>query len=90
MKLKIDTKYLLATMKKILSVPSPVGYYVKMKPVIEEIAKELGCDVTYSNNNTVYISIDGKDNSKTVMFGAHLDTLGMAVRSIDSDGLCCG
>jgi putative aminopeptidase FrvX len=87
MKYKIDINYLLKTMGKIMSVPSPVGYYVKMKPVIEEIASELGCSVTYSNGNTAYITMEGEDNSKTVMLGSHLDTLGMVVRSIDSNGM---
>ncbi len=87
MKYAIDKKYLLDVFEKIISVPSPVGYYVKMKPVIESIAKKLGFEVTYDNKQTSYITINGEDNSKTVLLGAHLDTLGMVVRSIDSDGL---
>lgn len=87
MKYKIDNKYLLETFERIIETPSPVGYYVKMKPVIEEIAKELGLEVTYDNKNTAYIILNGEDNSKTVLLGSHLDTLGMVVRSIDSDGM---
>ena len=70
-----------------METPSPVGYYVQMNPVIEEIAKELGYEVTYDNKSTAYITVEGEDNSKTVMVGAHLDTIGLMVRRIDPNGM---
>lgn len=87
MKYNIDEKYLIDCFNKIVSVPSPVGYYVKLNPVLEQIAKELGKTVTYDNKSTAYITLDGQDNSKTVLIGAHADTLGFVVRSIDSNGM---
>ena len=54
--MNIDTRFLIDTMKRFIEPPSPVGYYVKMKPVIEEIAKQLGLEVTDDNKNTAYIS----------------------------------
>ena len=41
MKFDIDRKYLIDCFERIISVPSPVGYYAKLKPVIEELAAEL-------------------------------------------------
>ena len=72
--------------RKLVSVPSPVSYDVQMKPVMEQLAQELGYTVTYDNKGTAYITLDGCDNSKTVLVGAHLDTLGLIVRCIDADG----
>lgn len=76
-----------AYFEKIVNVPSPVGYYVQMNPVVEQLAQELGYTVTYDNKHTPYITLEGQDNSRTVLVGAHLDTLGMVVRCIDADGM---
>lgn len=82
-----DPMYTVKCFEKIVNTPSPVSYYRDMNPVIEGIAASLGCAVTYDNKSTAYISLEGEDNSKTVMIGAHLDTIGMVVRRIDSDGM---
>ena len=76
-----------AYFEKIVNVPSPVGYYVQMNPVISRLAEELGETVWYDNKSTAYITLEGEDNSKTVLVGAHLDTIGMVVRCIDSNGM---
>ena len=82
-----DPQIILDYFKKIVAVPSPVSYYVRMNPVIERLAAELGCTVTFDHKQTAYIALDGLDNSKTVLVGAHLDTLGLVVRCIDGDGM---
>jgi len=87
MRFDIDRKYLIDSLEKIMSAPSPVGYYVKLKPVIEQMAAELGYAVTYDKKQTAYITLDGEDNSKTVLLSAHADTLGFVVRCIESNGM---
>ena len=82
----LDKKYFCDTFKRLVEVPSPTGYYVKGNPELVKIAEEIGYDVTFDNRNTAYITVDGEDNSKTVLVGAHMDTLGLIVRRIDSDG----
>ncbi len=84
--MKIDMSYLVDVMKTLIATPSPVGYYEKMKPVIEKLASELGFAVTYDNRDTAYITVPGKDPSKTVCISAHADTLGLMVRGINADG----
>ena len=87
MTFQIDKDYLIDCFKKIISVPSPVGYYVMLNPVLEQMAAELGLAVTYDNKSTAYITLDGEDNSKTVLVSAHVDTLGFVVRCIESNGM---
>ena len=87
MKFNTDRKYLIDTLEKIMNVPSPVGFYEKLNPVIEALADELSLKVTYDSKKTAYITLDGEDNSKTVMVGAHADTLGFVVRCIESNGM---
>ena len=83
---QIDTQYLLEVLKKTLAVPSPVGYYVELNPVLKAMAEELGYGMTFDNRGTGYVTLEGQDNSKTVVLGAHADTLGFMVRKVDGDG----
>ena len=87
MKFSVDKKFLIDCFKDIVNTPSPVGYYVKMNPVFEKYAAMFGQKVTYDNKSTAYITIEGEDNSKTVLVGAHPDTLGMVIRTIDPNGM---
>lgn len=86
MKYNVNKDYILQVLSKIINIPSPVGYTIEIKPVLCEIASQLGLTVTTNNKNTAYISLDGQDNSKTVLLSAHVDTLGFVVRSINADG----
>ncbi len=87
MKFEIDRQYLLSCFEKIVSVPSPVGYYIKLNPVLKQIAQQLGLDVTFDNKNTAYITLEGESDEKTVLIGAHADTVGLIVRSIENNGM---
>lgn len=86
MKFQVDMPFLLSCFERIVNVPSPVGYYSQLRPVLEEMAAELGLGVTYDNRSTAYITLEGRDNSKTVLVGAHADTIGMVVRRVEADG----
>jgi len=68
--LNIDISYLLSSFRRLADTPSPVGYFVEGNRVLEELASGLGVAVTYDNRSTAYITLDGEDNSKTVMIGA--------------------
>lgn len=81
-----DREYLVQCMRDFISVPSPVSYYEEILPLVERYASDLGYSVTYDRKHTAYITLEGEDNTRTVMAGAHLDTLGLIVRRIDEDG----
>lgn len=87
MKYEYDSQEILRYFEKLVNVPSPVGYYVEMNQVIRQMAEELGENVWFDYRSNVYITVEGEDNSKTVLVGAHLDTLGMVVRCIDANGM---
>ena len=87
MRYSFDESYFLDTLKTLLDTPSPVGYYPLLNPVIVRMAEELGYTVTFDNRSTPYITLEGEDNSRTVMLSAHADTLGFVVRGIDADGM---
>ena len=83
----VDEKYILDTFRRLVDTPSPVGYGVKINPVLEDIAGELGESVSYDRRGTGYITLEGEDSSKTVMISSHWDTIGMVVRTVDGNGM---
>ena len=87
MKYAADMRYFLECFRTLVDTPSPVGYYTKLNPVLEKLAEELGFTITYDRRGTPYMTLEGEDNSKTVMVGAHSDTVGMVVRRIDPNGM---
>ena len=87
MKFAIDKAYLLECFQKVINVPSPVGYYVELNPVLADMAAQLDCAMTFDNKGTGYITLEGEDNSRTVLLGAHVDTLGFMIRKVDGDGM---
>lgn len=87
MKFQVDMSYLLDTFRTIVNTPSPVGYYTLLNPVLEELTASFGREITYDRRGTPYIILEGEDNSKTVMVGAHSDTVGLVVRRVDANGM---
>lgn len=87
MKYTFDRDYFKNCFQTLINTPSPVGYYIEANPLLQKLAGELGQTVTFDQRGTAYITLDGQDNSKTVMIGAHMDTLGLIVRRIDPDGI---
>lgn len=86
MEIKIDQEFTLDCLRDFINTPSPVSYYEEVNPLIESYAKKFGFRATFDRKHTGYITIEGEDNAKTVMVGAHLDTLGLMVRKIEEDG----
>lgn len=86
MKFSIDKEYLMNVFERIINIPSPTGYYAKLNPMLSELATELGFETETDMRGTLYITLSGKDNSKSVMMSAHADTIGMVVSSVTSDG----
>ena len=87
MQFTVDTQYLLDCFRRLVNTPSPVGYYPLLNPVLEAEAAAFGFGITYDNRGTPYIILDGQDNSKTVMIGAHVDTSGLVVRTVERNGM---
>lgn len=86
MKFQIDEQFIIRCFEELVQVPSPVNYDVQLRPVLEKYAAMFGHSITYDRRGTPYIALEGEDNSKTVLLGAHSDTLGLMVRHIEPNG----
>ena len=84
--IRFDRKWLTGCLRELIETDSPVGFYERIVPVMERYAAELGLKLTQDRKHTLYLCLDGRDNSRTIMSGAHLDTLGAVVRRVDADG----
>ena len=82
----MDLEYVKSIINKIFLTDSPTGYSHNVDKVILDELKNLGYVATLTNKGNVKLFIEGRDTSKTVATSAHVDTLGLMVRSINSNG----
>lgn len=78
-------EYILKILQDIMAIDSPSGYTKEVIQYCEEEAHRLGFKTDKTNKGNLQIFVDGEDDY-TVGFCAHVDTLGLMVRSIKSDG----
>lgn len=82
----VDVKYFYEKLEKLLTTPSPSGYTHEIMKEMEAWTQALGYAFEWTEKGTGIITIEGKDDSRTVGLSAHVDTLGAMVRSISSSG----
>ena len=84
--MNFDINYFKEIANKIFNVDSPSGYSHEINKLLIKILKELGHEATISNKGNVCLKVIGNSSEKTVATSAHVDTLGLMVRSINGDG----
>ena len=72
--------------KVLLGQDSPSGFTAGAVDAAEEIARGQGYATRRDNKGNLTILVPGRDHSKTVGLCAHVDTLGLMVRSVTADG----
>lgn len=72
--------------RALLAQDSPTGFTTRAVDAAEAMARELGYETSRSNKGNLTVYVPGRDHGKTVGVCAHLDTLGLMVRSITADG----
>lgn len=72
--------------KEILNIDSPSGYCEDVIAFVERKVNDLGYKTNKTNKGNLEIYVDGLQHDKTIGLCAHVDTLGLMVRSINSDG----
>ncbi|MBS3973045.1 MAG: M42 family metallopeptidase [Erysipelotrichia bacterium] len=72
--------------KEILEIPSPTGYSEKIIPYLISKLNNLPYEYEVTPKGNLLIHLEGNDTSKHVALSAHTDTLGLMVRSIQSNG----
>ena len=84
--IEFNKEYFYKVAKEIFECDSPTGYTKKVIELIKSYVDSYGYSSKILNNGALEVSIKGLDHSKTVATSAHVDTLGLMVRSIKGDG----
>ncbi len=82
----MDIEYVKGLINKIFLCDSPTGYSYNIDKVILEELNSLGYTGRLTNKGNVELFIEGRSSEKRVATSAHVDTLGLMVRSINSNG----
>ena len=77
---------LIKTASSLLAIDSPSGYTDKASEFVLQAAKELGYPAYRNNLGNVIVPVEGENNEESVALSAHIDTLGLMVRSITDNG----
>ena len=84
--IEFDLKYFKEISKEVFLCDSPTGYTHNVINLIKEKVEAFGFNAKVLNNGALEVDVEGEDKSKTVATSAHVDTLGLMVRSIKSSG----
>lgn len=86
MSASIDQSYISELAKTILTIHSPSGFCHHVMQRIEQECQRYSGTFHKDRKGNGIFSIEGKDSSRTIGLGVHVDTLGAMVRSIDKEG----
>ena len=78
---------LMKNAQELLGIDSPSGFTQAAAAFLTGFAARLGYETTETNKCNVIIHIPGRKSGKTVGLCAHVDTLGLMVRSVTADGM---
>lgn len=84
--MKFNKQYILETAQTLLSMDSPSGYTKATTAWLASQIKALGYSTYTNEKGNVMLDIAGEDTTYTRGICAHVDTLGLMVRSIQEDG----
>ena len=72
--------------RAVFTTDSPSGCTADVIALIKDYVESLGYSAKVHNKGTLEVDVPGADNSKTVATSAHVDTLGLMVRSVKTGG----
>lgn len=78
--------YIVEETKKILAIDSPSGFTKEVAEYVMQAYRSLGYEPELTVKGGVFVKIGGKDEKNAVQVEAHIDTLGVMVREIKSNG----
>ncbi|MBO6159398.1 MAG: M42 family metallopeptidase [Firmicutes bacterium] len=84
--MNLNMEFVLETLKDLMSIDSPSGYTSAVMELVEKIADDLGYGFEMTHKGNGIITLPGLDPEYVVGFCAHVDTLGLMVRSITDQG----
>lgn len=82
----MHTEYLIDKLEALLAIPSPTGYTHLAMDWLKQEVQQLGFSVSDTVKGSFLVEIKGQTDGPARLIAAHVDTLGLMVREIKSDG----
>ena len=84
----MDTKTIISYIENLCTRPSPTGFTKKCEKYLMDEFKKLGYEPYQNNKGNVIVPIyfDEKNDDDGILLSAHIDTLGLMIRSIKEEG----
>ena len=79
--------FLRDTLQKLLTQDSPTGFTDRVVELAEGIARNLGFETSRTNKGNLVVTVPGRETGRRMGLCAHVDTLGLMVRSITDRGM---
>ena len=73
--------------RRLLAVDSPSGFTHNAVETAEHMARLAGYETRRTNKGNLIIDVPGREGGKEIGLCAHIDTLGLMVRSLTGDGM---
>ena len=86
MNIEFDQAFVYQTIKEIMAIDSPSGFTKNAIAYVEKVAESFHLPFSWTRKGNGIILMEGKDTAKTVGVCAHVDTLGLMVRSVKANG----
>ncbi|MGL5977447.1 MAG: M42 family metallopeptidase [Erysipelotrichaceae bacterium] len=84
--MKLDEGYVKQLAESLLNIDSPTGFTQQAIAFLEDEATKLGYKTQRNQKGNLMVLVEGATRSFARGVGAHVDTLGLMVRSIDASG----
>ena len=84
--MSLNMEYVYEFLKKIMAIDSPSGYTHFAIDFLQNEAENLGYQCSRNVKGNLIVEVAGKNNDQVLGVCAHVDTLGLMVRSIKSNG----
>lgn len=81
----MNKEYILDFTRKVLAIDSPSGFTKNVTKFLENEATKFGYSCEYNRKGNLIVTVKGKCD-RVIGLTSHVDTLGLMVRSINSDG----
>lgn len=75
----------LKILEDILNIPSPTGYTKHMLDYLQKVLNGMNVEYKISNKGSLLATINGKNSNESIIFSAHIDTLGALVSNVKSN-----
>ncbi len=79
-------KQLLQILEELVNIPSPTGFTKQAEHYLVDTLEKMGYKPWQSNKGTVFVTLNPEVEGDGVLLSAHVDTLGLMVRSIKGNG----